>query len=60
MSSSKSGEISEEFADILKSGGEKNEKTKSRKKEMRSVEVLLKSMNNLSIEEKLKVIIPNL
>nr|CAH0112038.1 unnamed protein product [Daphnia galeata] len=56
MSSSKSGEISEEFADILKSGGEKNEKTKSRKKEMRSVEVLLKSMNNLSIEEKLKVL----
>ena len=55
MSSSQSGEISEEFADILKSGVEKNERSKSRKKEMRSVEVLLKSMNNLSIEEKLKV-----
>lgn len=55
MSGSKSEEISEELASVLKSCGEKNEKSKSRKKEMRSVEVLLKSMNNLSFEEKLKV-----
>ncbi|KZS20780.1 putative Beta-taxilin [Daphnia magna] len=55
MSGSKSEEITEELASVLKSCGEKNEKSKSRKKEMRSVEVLLKSMNNLSFEEKLKV-----
>ena len=34
---------------------EKNGKTKSRKKELRSVEVLLKSMSHLTIESKLKV-----
>lgn len=57
MSTSKSEEISQEFADVLKGGGDKNEKSKSRKKEVRGVEVLLKSMNNLTIEEKLKVFI---
>ncbi|XP_046440700.1 alpha-taxilin-like [Daphnia pulex] len=56
MSSSKSEELSQAIADILKAGGEKNEKSKSRKKEMRGVEVLLKSMNNLTTEEKLKVL----
>lgn len=55
MSSSKSEELSQAIADILRAGGEKNEKSKSRKKEMRGVEVLLKSMNNLTTEEKLKV-----
>ena len=57
MSTSKSEEISQEFADVLKGGGDKNEKSKSRKKEVRGVEVLLKSMNNLTNEEKLKVFI---
>ena len=57
MSTSKSEEIAQEFADVLKGGGDKNEKSKSRKKEVRGVEVLLKSMNNLTIEEKLKVFI---
>ncbi len=56
MSTSKSEDITE-FADVLKGGGDKNEKSKSRKKEMRGVEVLLKSMSNLALEEKLKVFI---
>lgn len=56
MSSSQPEEIpAEEIVDVLKAKGEKNERSKSRKKEIRSVEGLLKSMNNLTIDAKLKV-----
>lgn len=44
-----------ELGEVLKDKGDKIEKSKSRKKEFRSVEAFLKSISSLTHEEKLKV-----
>lgn len=56
MGDSTSDQLSiESSGEVLNSKAERNGKSKSRRKELRSTEVLLKSMSHLTTDEKLKV-----